>query len=54
MNDTKDKIDKMIEIAVIRGVNIEDIYFVDDMFSLVLDASVLGIDAHHISGFLET
>ena len=34
-------------------VPIEDVYYVDDTFALVIDALTLGIDAHHISEFLE-
>ena len=33
-------------------IDFSDIYYLDDTFSLVIQAAALGIDAHHISEFL--
>ena len=47
-----DKITVLSSFAKENNIDFANIYYLDDTFSLVLQASELGVDAHHISEFL--
>ncbi len=48
----KDKL-KILKAYAADEVRPEDVYYMDDTYSLVLGASELGFDAHHVSELLQ-
>ena len=53
VNSDTEKLNIIKNKASNKKVSLENIYFVDDTFSLVLAASTMGINTIHISWFLE-
>lgn len=54
VNSDEEKIQFLKDFIEALGINPARVLYVDDTFSLVLQASTLGINAHHISEFFET
>lgn len=54
VNSDEEKIQFLKGFIDVLGINPARVLYIDDTFSLVLQASVLGINAHHISEFFET
>ena len=52
VSNDKEKIDTLM-LQITKSIKNEEIYYLDDTFNLVLNASSLGFDAHHISEFLD-
>lgn len=53
VEENAQKVEVMIAFAEEHGVPRDEIYFVDDTFQNDIDAAVAGINAHHVSEFID-